>query len=155
VTVNRARTGTFRPGAATPPTTRQNVTPISQRQASSFRVGELTRAATLDRADTKSNTGKPKESDKKDDKESLFDKDDNKISVKKDAATEDEKDKDKKDADEAVGIQKSAGDADDFAPLHGDLTIDDDDSNANSTTPAPNDTGVPSTPSGVKNPSNA
>jgi hypothetical protein len=151
VTVNRARTGTFRPGAATPPTTRQNVTPISQRQASSFRVGELTRAATLDRADDKSKSGKPK-----DDKESLFAKDDEeKISVKKDAATEDEKDKDKKDADEAVGIQKSAGDADDFEPLHGDTTVDEDDSNANSTTPAHNDTGVPSTPSGVKNPSNA
>jgi hypothetical protein len=154
VTVNRARTGTFRPGAAAPPTARQNVAPISQRQASSFRVGELTRAATLDRADTKSNTGKPKESGKKDD-DSLFADDKEKISVKKDAATEDEKDKDKKDADEAVGIQKSAGDADDFEPLHGDLTIDDDDSNANSTTPAPNDTGVPSTPSGVKAPSNA
>jgi hypothetical protein len=154
VTVNRARTGTFRPGAATPPATRQNVTPTSQRQASSFRVSELTRAATLDRADTKSNTSKPKDTGKKDD-ESMFADDKEKISVKKDAATEDEKDKDKKDADDAVGIQKSAGDADDFEPLHGDLTIDDDDSNANSTTPAHNDTGVPSTPSGVKAPSNA
>jgi hypothetical protein len=149
VTVNRARTGTFRPGAATPPTTRQNVTPTSQRQASSFRVGELARAATLDRADIKSKTGKPK------DDESLFADDKEKISVQKDAATEDEKDKDKKDADEAVGVQKAAGDADDFEPLHGDLTVDEDDSNAHSSTPAHNDTGVPSTPSGVKAPSNA
>jgi hypothetical protein len=157
VTVNRARTGTFRPGAATPPTTRQNVTPTNQRQASSFRVGELTRAATLDRADTKSNTGKPKETGKKDD-ESMFADDKEKISVKKDATNgppDDEKDDDKNKADDAVGVQKSAGDADDFEPLHGDLTIDDDDSNANSTTPAPNDTGVPNTPSGVKAPSNA
>jgi hypothetical protein len=149
VTVNRARTGTFRPAAATPPTTRQNVTPTSQRQAGSFRIGALTRAQTLDRADDKS------KSKNNDDKESLFADDKEKISVKKDAATEDEKDKDKKDADEAVGVQKSAGDADDFEPLHGDLTIDEDDSNANSTTPADNDTGVPSTPSGVKNPDNA
>jgi hypothetical protein len=126
------------------------VTPTSQRQASSFRVGELARAATLDRADAKS------KSKNKDDKESLFAKDeDEKISVQKDAATEDEKDKDKKDADEAVGVKKAAGDADDFEPLHGDLTTDEDDSNANSTTPAHNDTGVPSTPSGVKAPSNA
>jgi hypothetical protein len=149
VTVNRARTGTFRPAAATPPTTRQNVTPTSQRQASSFRVGELTRAATLDRADIKSKTGKPK------DDESLFADDKEKISVQKDAATEDEKDKDKKDADEAVGVKKAAGDADDFEPLHGDLTVDEDDSNAHSSAPAHNDTGVPSTPSGVKAPSNA
>jgi hypothetical protein len=149
VTVNRARTGTFRPAAATPPTTRQNVTPTSQRQASSFRVGELTRAATLDRADAKS------KSKNKDDKESLFADDKEKISVKKDAATEDKKDEDKKDADEAVGVKKAAGDADDFEPLHGDLTIDEDDSNAHSSAPAKNDTGVPSTPSGVKAPSNA
>jgi hypothetical protein len=154
VTVNRARTGTFRPAAATPPTTRQNVTPTSQRQAGSFRVGELARAASITPVEPK----KPKD-EEDEDKETLFTKnaknDEEVIGITKDAATEDKKDKDKKDADEAVGVKKAAGDADDFEPLHGDLTVDEDDSNANSTTPAHNDTGVPSTPSGVKAPSNA
>jgi hypothetical protein len=141
MTVNRARTGTFRPAAATPPATRQNVTPTTTRQAGGARFNEFTRAKSLIREDDKS---------KSNSKESLFNRDDTT------GPPDDEKDDDKKAADDAVtNAQRDAGDAGNFKPLHGDLTPDEEDSNANATTPADNDTGVPSTPSGVKAPSNA
>jgi hypothetical protein len=44
-------------------------------------------------------------------------------------------------------VKKDAGDADDFEPLNGDL--EGNNANADDDTPAPNSSGVPSTPSGA------